>query len=268
MYNVSIPSPGFGTFRFKGTSLQQAIQHALEAGFRHIDTAQVYGNEKDVGQAIADSDVSRSDIFLTTKVWTDNFSKDKFLPSVEQSLEDLQTDYVDLLLIHWPSPEGKVPMEEYLSELVSAMHKGYTRAIGVSNFTAPLLEQAFAVIGQENVTCNQIEIHPQFQNSDMVNFCRSKGIEVVGYMPLGNGNVMQDKILQKIAKEHDVSPASIAIAWQIQHGIIPIPASTSKEHIHSNFEAKGIRLTAEQMDKITKLDTNKRLIDPDFAPHW
>ncbi|WP_100657833.1 2,5-didehydrogluconate reductase DkgB [Alteromonas flava] len=266
MYNVAIPTPGFGTFRLKGDTAKHAVEKALNAGFSHIDTAQIYANETDVGAAIAST--PRSRLFITTKVWFDNLAKDKFLPSVEESLEKLNTDYVDLLLIHWPSPKNKVPMAEYLTELVSAMHKGMTRAVGVSNFTKQQLEEAAAVIGVENIACNQVEVHPFFQNQDLVKYCQSQGITVVGYMPIANGEVMQNEVLQAIAKEHDTSPASIAIAWQIQQGIIPIPASTNAEHIEANLAAKDIRLTPEDMDRIASLDTDQRMIDPDFAPDW
>lgn len=268
MYEVTIPNPGFGTFRLEGESLKNAIHEALDAGFRHIDTAQIYGNESEVGEAIASSKVARKDIFLTTKVWFDNFASDKFEDSVQESLSRLQTDYVDLLLIHWPSPKDKIDMQDYLKSLNNCMHKGYTRAIGLSNFTAPLLEQAFSIIGKENVSCNQIEVHPHFQNTDLVNFCQRNKITVVGYMPLGKGKVLEDETLQEIAKEHNTSPTSIALAWQIQQGLVPIPASSNPEHIQANFSASNITLSPEQMRKIEGVDTGKRLIDPDFAPDW
>lgn len=268
MYEITIPTPGFGTFRLKGDSLKLSIDSALDIGFRHIDTAQIYDNEEDVGEAIAHSSVKRRDIFLTTKVWFDHYSKDKFEDSVKTSLKKLRTDYVDLLLIHWPSPNDKIEMEEYLTCLNSAMKKGYTRAVGLSNFTIPLLEKAFSIVGKESISVNQIEIHPHFQNRDLVNFCQRNGIQVVAYMPLAKGEVMDDKVLKEIAKSHDTSPASIALAWLMQQNIIPIPASTNSEHIQSNLEAANIRLLPGEMSKIADLDTNNRLIDPDFAPKW
>ncbi|MBT0587003.1 2,5-didehydrogluconate reductase DkgB [Alteromonas oceanisediminis] len=268
MYDISLPSPGFGTFRLKGDTVKHALTHALNAGFNHVDTAQIYENEQDVGEAISEHTRKRGDIFITTKVWFDNFEKSAFIPSVEESLTKLKTDYVDLLLIHWPSPDGKVPMSEYLPELVSCMHKGLTRGIGVSNFTPELLEQAFSVIGEDTISVNQIEVHPLFQNRDTVNYCQRKGIAVVGYMPVANGKVMENDVLKAIAKEHQTTPASIAIAWQHQLGVVPIPSSTNEEHIQANLDAIKIRLTPEQMSKIEKIDTGKRLIDPDFAPDW
>jgi 2,5-diketo-D-gluconate reductase B len=268
MYEVKIPNPGFGTFRLKGEALKLSVDSALDTGFRHIDTAQIYDNEAEVGEAIANSSVKRSDIFLTTKVWFDNFKKEKFEDSVVESLKKLRTDYVDLLLIHWPSPKDEVDMEEYLTCLNTCMKKGYTRSVGLSNFTAPLLEKAFSIVGKESISVNQIEVHPFFQNKHLVNFCQRNGIEVVGYMPLAKGEVMNDDTLKAIAKAHDTSPASIAIAWQIQQGIIPIPASKNSEHIQSNLEARDIRLSPEEMEQIERLDTGERLIDPDFAPDW
>ncbi|MDP5032856.1 MAG: 2,5-didehydrogluconate reductase DkgB [Paraglaciecola sp.] len=268
MYKINIPSPGFGTFRLSGESLKHSIHTAIDAGFRHIDTAQIYKNEDEVGQAIEKSSIPRDEIFLTTKVWFDEFGREDFEQSVKDSLSWLRTDYVDLLLIHWPSPNNAVPMEEYLQCLMNCENKGYTRAVGVSNFTIPLLEKAFSIIGKDNIAVNQIEIHPHFQNKKLVNYCQANGIAVVGYMPLGKGQVMDDPVLQKIAKEHDTSPATIALAWQMQQGIIPIPASTDPEHIKSNLLAAELRLSPEQMKKIAALDTGERLIDPDFAPDW
>jgi len=268
LHQLTIPSPGFGTFRLEGESLKNAITTALASGYTHIDTAQIYQNESEVGAAIKQSSVKRKDIFLTTKVWIDNFSSEKFEESVRQSLERLDTDYVDLLLIHWPSPNGKVPMDEYLTCLNDCINKGYTRSIGVSNFTAPLLEQAFSILGKENLAVNQIEVHPHFQNRELVTFCQRNNVQVVGYMPLGKGKVLEDEVLTKIADKHGVTATSIALAWQIQQNIIPIPASTNAEHIEANYAAKDIRLSPEEMQEIAKIDTNKRLIDPDFAPDW
>lgn len=268
MYRVTIPSPGFGTFRLEGETLKQSVQDALSAGYRHIDTAQIYGNERQVGEAIQNSSISRDNIFLTTKVWFNNLREDKFLSSVEQSLERLKTDYVDLLLIHWPSPKDEVAMESYLKLLSDCVTKSHARAIGVSNFTPALLERAFSVIGKNNIAVNQVEVHPHFQNNDVVNYCQRNGIAVVGYMPLGKGKVMQDAQLLKIAKTHDVTPASIALAWQFQRGIVPIPASTNSEHIKANFNASKIRLSKEELETISSLDSTERLIDPDFSPDW
>jgi 2,5-diketo-D-gluconate reductase B len=267
-HELAIPSPGFGTFRLEGESLKNAINNALESGYRHIDTAQIYRNETDVGAALKHSKIARKDIFLTTKVWIDNFSSSKFEESVLASLKRLDTDYVDLLLIHWPSPNDKVPMDEYLKCLNDCIHKGYTRSIGVSNFTAPLLERAFSILGKENIAVNQIEVHPHFQNRELVTFCQRNGLQVVGYMPLGKGKVLEDGVLKRIADKHKVTATSIALAWQIQQNIIPIPASTNAQHIQANYAAKEIRLSPEEMQEVAKVDTKKRLIDPDFAPEW
>lgn len=268
MSNLQMPSMGLGTFRLSGSQLTQAIHHALDLGFRHIDTAQIYDNEAEVGQAIADSPVKREDSFITTKVWIDNLHPDKFMASVENSLEKLQTDYVDLLLIHWPSPKDKVAMDAYMTELNNCKFKGMTRAIGVSNFTPKLLEQAFASIGKESIEVNQVEVHPYFQNQHLVNYCQSNGVNIVGYMPLGNKQILDDEVLKAIAAKHHKSVAQIALAWQMQQNIATIPASTSREHLQENLLASELRLTPEEMDTIAKLDTGRRLIDPDFAPDW
>ena len=265
---TTIPPLGMGTFRLKGDSAYQAVTMALKAGFRHIDTAQMYGNESEVGRAIADSGLARDELFVTTKVWLDNLSQDRFLDSVQDSLARLGLEQVDLLLIHWPEKEGKVPMGEYLGELAKAQQAGLTRHIGVSNFTCQQIDEALAILGDGALLTNQVEVHPYLQNRTLINHCRQKGIAVTAYMPLAVGKVMDDHTLQSIAQKHHVTPAQVTLAWVLQQGLITIPSSTKQAHMEANLAAAELTLDTDDMAAIAALDSNERIADPDFAPAW
>ncbi|MGP9807039.1 2,5-didehydrogluconate reductase DkgB [Halomonas sp. AOP12-C2-37] len=267
MQNV-IPNPGFGTFRLEGETLKQSIHAALEAGYRHIDTAQFYGNEAEVGEAIHDSDVHRSDIFLTTKVWFDNLEPSRLKGSVDESLQKLGTGYVDLLLIHWPSPEGDVPMADYLTALKEVKAEGKARHIGISNFTCNQVDEAVSILGKDEILTNQIEVHPFLQNRKLAEHCEHLGIQVTAFMPLAVGKVMDDPILKQIADAHKVTPAQVALAWVNQRKMITIPSSTKARNIQSNIAAFDLVLSDSEMDDIAMLDRQERIANPGFAPAW
>ncbi|WP_249979122.1 2,5-didehydrogluconate reductase DkgB [Vreelandella olivaria] len=267
MYN-ELPNPGFGTFRLEGGTLTQSIHAALGAGYRHIDTAQFYNNEAGVGQAIVSSSVPREEIFLTTKVWFDNLEPATLKASVDESLKKLGSDYVDLLLIHWPSPNDAVPMVEYLSALKEVKQVGKARRVGVSNFTIQQLDEAVGILGQGEILTNQIEVHPFLQNRRLVDHCEQLGIKVTAFMPLAVGKVMQDPTLKLIAEAHDVTPAQIALAWVKQRNMIAIPSSSSSRNIQSNIAAFDLVLSDDEMAEIAKLDRKERIANPDFAPAW
>ncbi len=165
---MAIPAFGLGTFRLKDDVVISSVKTALELGYRAIDTAQIYDNEAAVGQAIAESGVPRHELYITTKIWIENLSKDKLIPSLQESLQKLRTDYVDLTLIHWPSPNDEVSVEEFMQALLEAKKQGLTREIGISNFTIPLMEKAIAAVGAENIATNQIELSPYLQNRKVV----------------------------------------------------------------------------------------------------
>ncbi len=266
----TLPNPGMGTFRLTGQIAFDSVTTALQAGYRHIDTAQAYKNEDQVGAAIEASGIARDDIFVTTKIWMENFSPERFLPSLKYSLSQLDMDAVDLLLIHWPLPEAKLPMSVYLGELVKAKEAGLTQHIGVSNFTTRQLQQAQDLLGDHKILTNQIEVHPFLQNQTVIEYCQQHGITVTGYMPLAVGKVLSDAVLQSIADKYSVTPAAITLAWLKQIGVIAIPSSTKKTHIDSNLNAitSDLMLDDEDMARIRKLDSNQRLADPDFAPEW
>lgn len=263
-----IPHLGAGTYRLKGQDAIDSVTLSLEAGFRHIDTAQIYGNEEAVGQAIADSNVARGDIFLTTKVWMDNCNKELFIASVKESLAKLQTEYVDLLLIHWPLQADGAPMEEYLGELKKAKELGLTKHIGVSNFTKAQLAQAIEILGKGEILTNQVEVHPYLQNQSLVDFCKQNDVIVTAYMPFVYGEVLKDEVVMKIAEKHSASTAQVVLAWERQMGYVTIPSSTKKANIESNIAADKVTLDGEDLAQIQTLNRNYRLANPGFAPQW
>ncbi|WP_456269822.1 2,5-didehydrogluconate reductase DkgB [Kushneria sp. AK178] len=263
-----IPDIGLGTYRLKGQEVIDSVTTALELGYRHIDTAQVYGNEAEVGQAIADSNVSRDEIFLTTKIWTDRFHHDDLIKSLEESLEKLGTDHVDLVLLHWPSPDNEVPVAESIGALAEAKSRGLTRDIGVSNFTMAQIDEALSVEGGDRIVTNQIEVHPFLANKALVDHCKEKGLRVTGYMPLAVGKVMEDDTLKQIADSHGVTPAQIALAWVAARNIVVIPSSTKRAHQQSNLDAMTLSLSDEEIERINALDRSERIANPSFAPAW
>ncbi|NYT73215.1 2,5-didehydrogluconate reductase DkgB [Halomonas sp. QX-2] len=267
MQNV-MPNPGFGTFRLEGDTLKQSIHAALEAGYRHIDTAQFYGNEKGVGEAIRDSSVPRSDIFLTTKVWFDKLEPATLKASVDESLQKLDTDYIDLVLIHWPSPDNEVSMVDYLTALKEVKAEGKARNIGISNFTIAQVDEAVSILGKGEILTNQIEVHPFLQNRKLAEHCEQHGIQVTAFMPLAVGKVMDDPTLKQIADAYNVTPAQIALAWVKQRNMITIPSSTKARNIQSNIAAFDLVLSDSEMAEIAKLDREDRIANPEIAPAW
>jgi len=265
---MSIPVFGLGTFRLQGQQVIDSVRNGLEVGYRHIDTAQIYGNEAEVGQAIADSGVKRQDLFVTTKIWTENLAAGKLIPSLKDSLRKLRTEQVDLTLIHWPAPKDAVPVGEYMAELLEAKEQGLTRLIGVSNFTVAHMEQAIDAVGAENIATNQVEIHPFLQNRKLVEFAQRRGIHLTAYMPLAYGKVMQEEVIRRIADRHDATPAQVSLAWLLQQGFAVIPSSTRRANLESNLAAQRLNLSAAETTAIRSLERNDRIANPDFAPAW
>jgi 2,5-diketo-D-gluconate reductase B len=265
----TIPSIGLGTFRLKDQVVIDSVRTGLELGYRHIDTAQIYGNEADVGTAIAAGGVPRSELFVTTKIWTDNLAGDKLIPSLKDSLAKLQLEQVDLTLIHWPSPQDAVPVAEYMQALREAKRAGLTRKIGVSNFTIRHMREAIDAIGAEEIATNQVEIHPFLQNRAVVRFAREHGIHLTAYMPLAYGKVMTDPVIAGIAERHGANPAQVALAWSLQQGFAVIPSSTKRTNLESNLGAARITLSEDEMAAIAALEANDRIANPEgIAPAW
>ncbi|WP_042286183.1 2,5-didehydrogluconate reductase DkgB [Citrobacter sedlakii] len=264
-----IPAFGLGTFRLKDDVVIASVKAALALGYRAVDTAQIYDNEAAVGQAIAESGIPRGELYITTKIWTENLSKDKLIPSLKESLKKLRTDYVDLTLIHWPSPNDAVPVAEFMQALLEAKEQGLTREIGISNFTIPLMERAIAAVGVNNIATNQIELSPYLQNGKVVEWAKQHGIHITSYMTLAYGKALNDEVISRIAAKHSATPAQVILAWAIGEGYSVIPSSTKRENLASNLQALNMKLDAEDKHAIATLDCNDRLVSPEgLAPQW
>ena len=264
-----IPAFGLGTFRLQGQVVIDSVRNGLELGYRAIDTAQIYGNEAEVGESVAASGVRRDELFLTTKIWVDNYAPDKLVPSLEESLRKLRTDYVDLTLIHWPAPGNGVPLESFMTALAQAREQGLTRQIGISNFNIALTRQAIAAVGKEAIATNQIELSPYLQNRELVAFLQREGIHVTSYMTLAYGKVLGDPVIGAIAQRHQATPAQVVLAWALQLGYSVIPSSTKRENLASNLLARTLRLSEDDMAQIAALERNGREVSPDgLAPQW
>jgi len=265
----TIPTFGVGTFRLTGQTVIDSVGMALELGYRAVDTAQIYGNEAEVGQAVAASGVARDELFLTTKIWTSNYAKDKLVPSLRDSLEKLRTDYVDLTLIHWPAPGNGVELPEFMEALLEAKSLGLTRQIGISNFNIAQTRQVIEVVGKDEVATNQIELSPYLQNRKLTAFLKEQGIAVTSYMTLAYGKVLKDPVLARIADKHQATVAQVALAWALQLGYAVIPSSTRRENLASNLLARQLELDADDMAQIAALERNGREVDPaGLAPEW
>jgi 2,5-diketo-D-gluconate reductase B len=266
---MSIPSFGVGTFRLAGQAAIDSVRTALDLGYRAVDTAQIYGNEAEVGQAVADSGVARGDLYLTTKIWTDHYAKDKLAASLRASLDKLRTDYVDLTLIHWPAPGNGVDLPEFMEALLDAKRQGLTREIGISNFNIALTRQAIDVVGKGEIATNQVELSPYLQNAKLAAYLQEQGIAVTSYMTLAYGKVLQDPVLARIAGKHGATVAQVALAWALQLGYAVIPSSTRRENLASNLLARDLKLDAGDMAAIAALERNGREVDPaGLAPAW
>jgi 2,5-diketo-D-gluconate reductase B len=264
---MTVPSFGVGTFRLEGEVVKNSVLNALEVGYRVIDTAQIYGNEASIGEALVESGIPREELYITTKIWVDNMSKAKLIPSLKESLEKLQTDYVDLTLIHWPGKNENI--EEYMQALLEAKSLGLTKEMGVSNFNIELLDKAFDAVGKENIATNQIELSPYLQNPKLVSYMREKGIKVTSYMTLAYGEVLKEPLIIDIAGKYKVTPAQIVLAWALAKEFAVIPSSTKRENLISNLQAQQLQLTSEDLDLIDGLERNGRQVSPDgLAPKW
>ncbi|MER0127893.1 2,5-didehydrogluconate reductase DkgB [Franconibacter daqui] len=266
---MTVPAFGLGTFRLKDDVVIASVKTALELGYRAIDTAQIYDNEAAIGQALEESGVARRDLYITTKIWTENLSKEKLIPSLKASLQKLRTDYVDLTLIHWPSPGDAVAVEEFMQALLEAKKEGLTREIGISNFTIPLMERAIAAVGAEQIATNQIELSPYLQNKKVAAWAKAHGIPVTSYMTLAYGKALEDEAIARIAAKHQATPAQVILAWALALGYAVIPSSTKRANLQSNLQAQQLTLDEEDMNAIAALDRNERLVSPEgLAPQW
>lgn len=260
-----VPALGLGTFDLKDDVGRNAVAQALDTGYRNIDTAESYYNEATVGEGIQQADVAREDIFLTTKVWHDNLAPKDVRRAAEESLRKLQTDYVDLLLIHWPSSDD-VPLEETLDAFTALREEGKTRHIGVSNFTPALLQRA---LDHAKLFCIQVEYHPFLAQDDLLTLVRQHDLLLTAYSPIAQGKVMDNDTLRAIGETHGKSPVQVTLRWLVQQkNVAAIPRSSTAEHRAANFNIFDFELSDEEMARIGELAKGKRLVDPQFAPAW
>jgi len=263
-----IPKIGLGTSGRTGEAGMTAILTALEVGYRHIDTAQSYGSEAGVGEAVRRSGVPRQDFFITTKVADTRLEKSQFMDSVERSLETIGVGPVDLLLIHWPTKDDAVPFEDYMLALAEAQRRGHTRLIGVSNFPIALLERGERLLGPGVIATDQVEIHPYMQAPKLSWYARQKGLKLTAYQPLGRGAVASDPVLQRIGEKHGVAASAVALAFLIAEGHVVIPASTSEANLRANLLAGDLALDDGEMQDIRALHRGDRRINPEKSPAW
>lgn len=264
--DTDVPALGLGTWQLKGEDCVNAVKTALNLGYRHIDTAQAYGNEDKVGEGIEKSEVDREEFFLTTKVWRDNLNEQNLKKSVDESLEKLGTDYVDLLLIHWPFEE--MNLEEVLGEMEELVDEGKARNIGVSNFTSEQIDEAQEMTDVHLMT-DQVEYHPFLDQTEVLSKCRERDMMLTAYSPLARGDVIGNETLKEIGERYGKSEVQVALRWLIQQeNVAAIPKATSEEHIRANFDVFDFELSNEEMTRINDLGGNERKVDPDFGPEW
>lgn len=263
-----MPLMGLGTYGRRGSQGIDAMLAALEIGYRHLDTAQSYDTERECGETLRQSGLRRDEVFVTTKIDMPNFGAGKLVPSLRRSLDALAMDHVDLTLIHWPSPHEQVPLGTYLEQLAEAQALGLTRTIGVSNFTIDLLKRARAILGSVPIANNQVECHPYLQNRKLVDFCDGAGIPVTAYQPIAHGALKGDTVLEPLAAAKGCTVEQLAIAFALARGLAAIPASSKRERLASNFAARQLVLTPEDMATVASVDRGARRIDPGSAPAW
>jgi diketogulonate reductase-like aldo/keto reductase len=258
---AAIPALGFGTWRLAGDECAQAVRWAIEAGYRHLDTAAMYDNEGAVGAGLAASGLPREDVFVTTKVWHSDLRPDDLHRSVEASLRKLALSQVDLILIHWPNAD--IPLSGTLKALGNAKRQGLTRHIGVSNFSPRLVEEAVR-LSDEQLVVNQCECHPYLDQSRVRAACERHGLAFTAYAPLGRGDVLDDPTIREIANAHGRTPGQIVLRWHVQQpAMVAIPKSGNRERIAENIAIFDFELSADEMKQISSLArTDGRIVRP------
>ena len=263
--NTARPLPllGLGTWDLRGVECVRSVREALDIGYRHIDTAQMYENEREVGRGLSESDVDRSQVFVTTKLWLDNLTRSAVASSFEESLKRLAIEYVDLLLIHWPNAD--VPLEETLEAMNRLRESGKARAIGVSNFPAALWKRALELAP---VPVNQVELHPFLDQSALMEFARERDLQLVAYRPIAKGTVAEDAVIVDVARAHERTPVQVTLRWLVQQGVSAVPKSARRDHLEENLRVFDFTLSDEEMARIASLARGLRFVDPDWAPGW
>jgi 2,5-diketo-D-gluconate reductase B len=263
---ISLPRLGLGTFRMQGETCRAAVESALELGYRHIDTAEMYANEESIGAAIAACGLPRKALHVTTKVWHENLAPDAIRRAFDASLNKLKLDHVDLYLVHWPSRHMNLPA--IFETLMKLKEQGRTRAIGVANFTTALLKTVVEEI-RAPIACNQVEYHAMLDQTKLRNYLAAHAIPLVAYCPLAQGRVASDETLMAIGRKHNASAAQVALKWLLdQDGVAAIPKASRRESQQANLDALNVKLDDDDRKTIAGLPKDRRCVNPAFAPAW
>ena len=259
-----MPMLGLGTWQNEDSEqCAESVRTALETGYRHIDTAQIYENEAAVGEGIAAADVDREEVFLATKIWISNLESEDVLETARESLDRLGVEYVDLLYVHWPA--RTYDPEDTLGAFSELYEEGLIKNIGVSNFEPEQLEEAIEVCDAP-ILANQVELHPMLPQEALQKTCEQYDVELVAYSPLARGQVFDQPVIQEFADKHDASEAQVSLAWLRENGITAIPKATGEEHIRDNWASLTLELAQDDVDAINAIEERSREVDPDFAP--
>jgi len=258
---ASMPALGFGTYELTGQTCVQAVTKALGVGYRHIDTALMYGNHREIGQAIKNSGIQREELFITSKVWRDSLQRQNVINACNLALKELACEYLDMYLIHWPNNE--VPIEETLGAMQELKEQGLTKAIGISNFGINHLKDALATGIQ--LSNNQVEFHPSLYQKELREFCSQNNIVLTAYSPLGRGEDLNLKIIQNLAKKYSKSSAQVVLNWILIKGVSVIPKASNPEYIQDNFNALKWDLAPEDVALVDQLDQQNRIVNPGFS---
>ncbi len=257
-----MPVLGLGTWQLTGRRCKEAVKKAVELGYRHIDTAWIYDNQEDVGNAIKESWIKREKLFITSKVWTDNLRYEDVLEQCKETLNQLKLDYLDLYLIHWPNSD--VPLEETFRAFKKLVNDKKVRSIGVSNFNIARVREAKEK-SEIPVSVNQVEYHPYLNQESLLEECKKNKITLTAYSPLARGNIINDKVLKAAAEKYNKTTSQVALRWLLQKNIIAIPKASSEDHLKENLNIFDFELEKEEIEKINKINIRKRLVNPGFS---
>ncbi|RIY01546.1 aldo/keto reductase [Aureimonas flava] len=263
-----IPAIGLGTYRLEGETCARMVSEAIGVGYRHIDTARMYGNEVEVGEGVRASGVDRDALFVTTKIWFEQLAPDDFMKSAEAAVRALDIGPVDLLLIHWPN--AAIPLEGTIDALNRARDEGLTRHIGVANFNAALLEKASALT-RHPLACNQVEYHPRLSQETVHATCERLGMAMIAYSPIGQGkDLLADPAITEMAARYGRTPAQIVLRWEIEQPMVgAIPRTSNPKRLAENLDVFGFELQDEDRRRLHEMSRGRRrLVDPSFAPEW
>jgi 2,5-diketo-D-gluconate reductase B len=259
-----MPTLGYGTFRLPGSECENGVRVAIETGYRHIDTARMYKNEKEVGKGIKDAGINRESLFVTSKIPPDHLTPEQIRKETENSLRELDMDYLNLLLIHWPNFD--IPLEKSLETFFQLKEEGKIKAVGVSNFTIELTRRA-AKVGE--IFTNQVEYHPMLDQQKLLDVTRELDILLTAYSPIARGEVNENETIKKLAEKYNKTPTQVTLRWLIQQDkVAAIPKAAKEDHIKSNFDIFDFVLTGEEMREMDAVRSDHRLVDPAWAPDW